>query len=107
MTVDDYYNKVQELSGVSDLVTQYLDAQMYRLEFDTEDQIDIQELMVKCYIIILGELKEQGVDITIDWEDALANLYEADGYVALYKLLNIDYKLLDIQKNTYNNYNNF
>lgn len=91
MTIDDYYNKIQELSGLSDLVIQYLDAQLYRSEFDTEDQIDPQELMIKCYIIIFGELKEMGVDIIVDWEDALANNYEADGYVAMYQLLNIDY----------------
>lgn len=91
MTTDEYYLKIQELSGLSDLVTQYLDAQLYRTEFDTEDQIDPQELMIKCYLIILGELKEMGVDIIVDWEEALANTYEADGYIAIYQLLNIDY----------------
>ena len=91
MTTDEFYLKIQELSGLSDLVLQYLDAQLYRTEFDTEDQIDPQELMFKCYIIILGELKEMGVDVIVDWEDALANIYEADGYIALYRLLNKDY----------------
>lgn len=91
MTIDDCYLKIQELSGLSDLVTQYLDAQIYRYEFDTEDQIDPQELLLKCYIIILGELKEMGVDLIADWEEALCNFYEADGYLALYQLLNIDF----------------
>lgn len=91
MTIDDCYDKIQELSGVSDLIAQYIDAQLYRMEFDTEDQIGPQDLMIKCYGILLGELKQLGIDLIVDFDEALASIYQADGYVALYQLLNIDY----------------
>ena len=91
MVIDDCYNKIQELSGISDLITQYIDTQVYRMEYDTEDQIDPQDLMIKCYGILLGELKQLGIDLIIDFDEALASIYQADGYVALYQLLNTDY----------------
>ena len=110
MTIDDCFDAIQRLSGISDLVAQYLDAQLYRIEFDTEDQIDIQELMIKCYAIILGELQEKGITILSDMEVALSSIYVADGYVALYQLLDIDYlkdkfsnntELLDMIRNVF------
>ena len=91
MTLDDCYEKIQSMSAVSYLVSQYLAAQLYRPDYEREDDVDIHDLTLKCYGIIIGELKEQGVDLVVDWDTALSNGYEADGFVALYTLLHIDY----------------
>ena len=100
MTIDDCFDTIKRLSGISDLVAQYLDAQLYRIEFDTEDQIDPQELMIKCYVIILGELQEKGISILSDIDVALSSIYIADGYVALYQLLDVDYLKNQFSNNT-------
>ena len=91
MLLDDCYEKIQSISAVSSSVSHYLASQLYIFDYEREDDIDIHDLMIKCYVIIIGELKELGIDLVVDWDTALANGYEADGYVALYSLLDKDY----------------
>lgn len=91
MLLEDCYEKIQSMSAVSSTISHYLAAQFYRFDYEIEDEIDINDLMIKCYVIIIGELKELGINLTVDWDLALANGYESDGYVALYSLLDKDY----------------
>lgn len=104
MTELEITEKVEYLRGVSDVVNQYADSQIYVMELmqdsqdeegyrlgEASDRVDYRGLMQRCYGIILGELRELGIFLNADPEDVLSNTYDADGCVALYQMLNMDY----------------
>lgn len=86
----NYQDKIQELCELSPLIENYIGSQLYRLNDIQEDQIDDQDLMVKCYAIILQMLKELGIETYNEWDDVLADYYTADGFVSLFRLLQTD-----------------
>lgn len=87
----DELEKIQELSGISDTVAQYLDNQYYKSELVAEDDASYQSILLQCYTIILQELQELGIELVVPYDNALESYYLGDGFTALYQLLNADY----------------
>lgn len=105
----DYSSEILELCKLCKTVDLYISTQAYKNEqTDPEDPDSIteQELLINCYVIILQELRLLGIEVHVEWEDALSNFYDAKAYAYLLSMMDKD-KLISNISNQYENKDRF
>ena len=99
----DYSSEILELCKLCKTVDLYISTQSYKndqTDPEDPDSITEQEILVNCYVIILQELRLLGIETHIEWEDAIANFYDAKAYAYLLAMLDKD-KLISVLNTKY------
>lgn len=81
----------ENLRDISDEVADYLARELFKVTYDEIHDYKINDVLQDCYAIVIQELKELGIKITLHEEDLLQDWYTAINIYYIRKIASVNY----------------